>query len=220
VRLIRQKVRNALRRQITAMPRSCVTLRDAAPCSSHIELHPSLYRSSFHPVCSNSVRISSWLPYPHWSIFYMRWGIRLLSYVWAWLHGSNGLLIVDLRVSRVLFGQSSQICGWQMQLLRENRIWNYMKSHRNMVRSSPLFISYTHWPRLVSGELARIGPRILLTSDPDLLQRMSSARSAYTKSDWYAGQKLEVDHDNLFSTLDDKTHTKRRAQMAIGVSKT
>jgi len=70
----------------------------------------------------------------------------------------------------------------------------------------------------VTGELARVGPNILLTSDPDLVQRMSSARSGYTRSEWYAGQKLEVDHDNLFSTLDDKIHTKRRAQMAMGVS--
>jgi hypothetical protein len=68
------------------------------------------------------------------------------------------------------------------------------------------------------GELARVGPRILLTSDPELLQRMSSARSGYTRADWYSGQKLEVDQDNLFSTLDEKIHTKRRAQMAPGVS--
>lgn len=68
------------------------------------------------------------------------------------------------------------------------------------------------------GELARIGPKILLTSDPELLQRMSSARSGYMRSDWYSGQKLEVDQDNLFSTLDEKIHTRRRAQMAPGVS--
>jgi len=47
------------------------------------------------------------------------------------------------------------------------------------------------------GELARVGPNILLTSDSDLVQRMSAARSEYTRADWYAGQKLEVDHDNL-----------------------
>jgi hypothetical protein len=58
----------------------------------------------------------------------------------------------------------------------------------------------------------------LLTSDPELVQRMSSVRSGYTRADWYAGQKLEVDHDNLISTLDEKLHTKKRAQMAIGYS--
>jgi len=70
----------------------------------------------------------------------------------------------------------------------------------------------------ITGDLARIAPNILLTSDPDLVMRMSSARSKYVRSKWYAGQKFEVNHDNLFSTLDDNLHTKRRAQMAIGVS--
>jgi hypothetical protein len=49
----------------------------------------------------------------------------------------------------------------------------------------------------------------------------SSTWPANGKTDvlqWYAGQKLEVDHDNLISTVDDRLHTKRRAQMAIGVS--
>jgi len=47
---------------------------------------------------------------------------------------------------------------------------------------------------------------------------MSSARSPYTRADWYAGQKFEADHDNLFSNTDEKTHVRRRAQMMIGVS--
>ena len=62
-----------------------------------------------------------------------------------------------------------------------------------------------------------MGPNTLLTSDPDLLQRMSSARSGYTKSEWYSGQKLEVDHDNVLSTLDDRVHATKRAKVAIGV---
>lgn len=68
------------------------------------------------------------------------------------------------------------------------------------------------------GELARVGPNTLLTSDPDLLQRMSSARSGYTKSEWYSGQKLEVDHDNVLSTLDDRVHATKRAKVAMGYS--
>ncbi|KAF4637192.1 hypothetical protein G7Y89_g902 [Cudoniella acicularis] len=53
------------------------------------------------------------------------------------------------------------------------------------------------------GELARIGPNLLLTSDPDLIQRR---------------QKIEVGRDNMFSTIDENLHTHRRAQMAIGYS--
>ncbi|KUJ10427.1 cytochrome P450 [Mollisia scopiformis] len=68
------------------------------------------------------------------------------------------------------------------------------------------------------GDLARIGPNTLLTSDPEMIIRMSSARSRYTRSRWYSGQKLEVDHDNLFSTIDEATHSKKRAQLATGYS--
>jgi hypothetical protein len=67
------------------------------------------------------------------------------------------------------------------------------------------------------GELARIGPNLLLTSDPDQVQRMSSARSGYTKGGWYTGQKLQAGRDNIFSTVDEKAHMKRRTQMAAGV---
>jgi hypothetical protein len=47
---------------------------------------------------------------------------------------------------------------------------------------------------------------------------MSSARSEYTRSEWYLGQKLEVEHDNVLSTLDDKLHSKKRGQVAMGVN--
>jgi hypothetical protein len=64
----------------------------------------------------------------------------------------------------------------------------------------------------------RIAPNILLTSDPELYMRMNSARSRYTKSKWYAGNKLEADHDNLFSCCDEAKHTEKRSKMALGVS--
>jgi hypothetical protein len=47
---------------------------------------------------------------------------------------------------------------------------------------------------------------------------MSSARSGYTRAEWYAGQKLEVGQNNLLSTVDENIHSTKRAQMAIGVS--
>ncbi|KAH8654015.1 pisatin demethylase [Tricladium varicosporioides] len=68
------------------------------------------------------------------------------------------------------------------------------------------------------GELTRAAPNILLTGDPDLIQRMNAARSPYTKSNWYAGQRAEADRHNLFSTKDEEEHTRRRAQMAVGYS--
>jgi hypothetical protein len=46
---------------------------------------------------------------------------------------------------------------------------------------------------------------------------MSAARSPYTKGDWYAGLRLPPGQDNLFSQMDEKKHTIRKAQMADGV---
>jgi hypothetical protein len=46
---------------------------------------------------------------------------------------------------------------------------------------------------------------------------MSAARSPYTRSDWYLAFRLGPEADNVFSMLDDKAHTKRRAQMMNGV---
>ncbi|KAK0643204.1 cytochrome P450 [Cercophora newfieldiana] len=37
-----------------------------------------------------------------------------------------------------------------------------------------------------NGRLVRIGPNHILTDDPDILKRIGSPRSAYTKSDWFA----------------------------------
>jgi cytochrome P450 len=68
------------------------------------------------------------------------------------------------------------------------------------------------------GKLARIGPNTLITCDVDQVNRMNAARSPYVRSDWYLGFRLAPGIDNVFSMLDEKAHTKRRAQMNLGVS--
>lgn len=59
---------------------------------------------------------------------------------------------------------------------------------------------------------------MLVTSDPGIIYRMNGARSTYTKGLWYQGIRMQPGHDNVFSTVDEKSHTQRRAQMAMGVS--
>ncbi|KAF2809016.1 pisatin demethylase [Mytilinidion resinicola] len=68
------------------------------------------------------------------------------------------------------------------------------------------------------GALARIGPNDLLTSSPELLWRMSSVRSTYTKGDWYNGSRIQPGRDNVFSGIDEDRHTSRRAQLAPAYS--
>lgn len=66
------------------------------------------------------------------------------------------------------------------------------------------------------GPLVRIAPNTLLVSDPEVLRRMSAARSPYTRSDWYLAMRLIPGKDNVLSTRDDKRHDELRRKMASG----
>lgn len=69
------------------------------------------------------------------------------------------------------------------------------------------------------GPIARVGPNDLVTSSLDLLCHMSAARSPYTRGGWYYGAtRTRAGKDNVFSTLDEGFHDKRRRQLAAGVS--
>jgi hypothetical protein len=46
-------------------------------------------------------------------------------------------------------------------------------------------------PKFVLGSIVRIGPNDLVTNDIKLLQHMSAARSAYTRSNWYKTQEVD-----------------------------
>jgi hypothetical protein len=48
---------------------------------------------------------------------------------------------------------------------------------------------------------------------------MNAVRSPYTRSVWFnAATRVEPGKDHIFSELDEEKHTKRRQQMAAGVS--
>ncbi|KAG4436051.1 Cytochrome P450 monooxygenase aba1 [Cadophora sp. M221] len=62
------------------------------------------------------------------------------------------------------------------------------------------------------GPLVRIGPNELMTDDPDILKRVSSTRSSYPRDHWYVTGRFNPYHDNMFSVLDPKTHTKFKSR--------
>ena len=129
--------------------------------------------------------------------------------------------IKDCPIYLDLVLQGGPVCGLSEQFGESNPIWNFMKSQSDMVSASgfqcwAFALRYCWWH--VPGSLARIGPNILLTTDLELLRRMSAARSPYVRSKWYLAFRLAPAKDNVFSMLDDKAHTKRRAQMNNGVS--
>ncbi|KAK3349723.1 cytochrome P450 [Lasiosphaeria hispida] len=66
------------------------------------------------------------------------------------------------------------------------------------------------------GPLARIGPNDLITDDPDIIRRMSAARSTYQRSGWYSAMKLNPYQDSMFSLRDTAAHDKLKHRCAAG----
>ncbi|KAF6789040.1 cytochrome P450 [Colletotrichum sojae] len=62
------------------------------------------------------------------------------------------------------------------------------------------------------GSLARLAPDTLVTDDPDLIRRMSAARSPYRKSGFYEGMRLNPNRHTTFSTLDKALHDQLKAR--------
>jgi hypothetical protein len=67
------------------------------------------------------------------------------------------------------------------------------------------------------GPIARVGPNDLVTSDPDLIRRMSNVRSEYRRSNWYDSMRFNPSKDNVVSMRDDDEHNRLRAKLAAGV---
>lgn len=68
------------------------------------------------------------------------------------------------------------------------------------------------------GHIVRIGPRLVVTDEPDLIRRAWAVRSEYTRSRWYPSTRLHPDRDNVVSTIDEKLHNDLRAKLAMGYS--
>ncbi|KAK1503114.1 cytochrome P450, partial [Colletotrichum costaricense] len=68
------------------------------------------------------------------------------------------------------------------------------------------------------GSLVRVGPRDLITSDPDLMKHMLGVRTKYRRSNWYDAMRLDPGRDNILSMGDDALHAQLRSRMAAGYS--
>ncbi|KAI0012005.1 cytochrome P450 [Xylariaceae sp. FL0662B] len=68
------------------------------------------------------------------------------------------------------------------------------------------------------GPIARVSPRILATSSPDLWARVN-AKPGYTRSKWfYRPARFDWRNDTVFTEIDNKKHETRRKRMIPGYS--
>ncbi|KAI2467147.1 cytochrome P450 [Annulohypoxylon bovei var. microspora] len=66
------------------------------------------------------------------------------------------------------------------------------------------------------GELFRIGPNQLMTTDVDVIRRMAHSKSAYTRAPFYQTFRFIPTEDNSFSLIDDREHIRRRTNLGPG----
>ncbi|OGE49550.1 hypothetical protein PENARI_c021G09285 [Penicillium arizonense] len=68
------------------------------------------------------------------------------------------------------------------------------------------------------GPVARVAPRVLLTSSPEVWMHVNN-KPGYKRSDWYyKAARIEYRRDNVFSQTDNAKHERRRKQIAPGYS--
>lgn len=94
----------------------------------------------------------------------------------------------------------------------------------------PFLASFSHWWALSAvasgqepwvytdlarkyGHLIRVGPRLLLTDDPDVLRRMSGVRTHYSKDASYLSGVRHPEYHTMFSTLDASAHDAMKAKL-------
>ena len=68
------------------------------------------------------------------------------------------------------------------------------------------------------GNFVRIGPNYPLTSDPDVVRRMSAPRTGSTESNWFLATRFTAGVDNMISDRDDKRHEVMRKKAAPAYS--
>nr|POE74395.1 cytochrome p450 monooxygenase [Quercus suber] len=90
--------------------------------------------------------------------------------------------------------------------------WLFWQSIRRRVMGSNLALLQRH------GDFARIGPNLLITSNPDMLRHMAAPRSTWTRSHWYSFFRFESETNNVFSTRDEKEHSYLRSKLGPAYS--
>lgn len=77
-------------------------------------------------------------------------------------------------------------------------------------------LSYANLNRDYNSRLVRIGPKDLITDDPEILKRMNAARSTYARSSWYKAMRIDPYKPALTTVMDTKAHDQLKAKLSFG----
>lgn len=69
-----------------------------------------------------------------------------------------------------------------------------------------------------TGNLFRIGPNQVITTDVDVIRRIAHPKSMYSKSPFYQTFRFIPTQDHTFSLLDEAEHSRRRTILGPGYS--
>ncbi|KAI1336710.1 pisatin demethylase [Xylariaceae sp. FL0016] len=64
------------------------------------------------------------------------------------------------------------------------------------------------------GPLVRVGPNEITTDDPEIIRKMSAARSQYGKGEWYIGARFNPYSDSMFTNTNVHEHDKMKSKTA------
>lgn len=67
------------------------------------------------------------------------------------------------------------------------------------------------------GKAVRISPNDIVTNDLDFVMKMSSVRSAYTRSEVYGSTAFDWQVNHVFSERNEERHNELRSKLASGV---
>ncbi|KAI1177650.1 cytochrome P450 [Nemania sp. FL0916] len=70
----------------------------------------------------------------------------------------------------------------------------------------------------IYGNVMRIGPRSVLTDNPEALMKRNSTPSKYHRGDWYHSLRMDWRSDNVLSELDTVKHDRRKAKLMSAFS--
>ncbi|KAH7018093.1 cytochrome P450 [Microdochium trichocladiopsis] len=87
-----------------------------------------------------------------------------------------------------------------------------------LMRTNALGISSTQLNRIRKqyGSVVRIAPNYVLTTDTHALRRISAPRSSYVRDSWWEGVRIDVETDNMLTTMDNTAHDVLKAKTTNG----